>query len=59
MVLDEGRAEDEEDFFVEVAVETTRAGATHAATQIAETEELSADRWGELPPITIVNPSPT
>ena len=56
VVLDEGRAEDEEDFFVEVAVETTRAGAAHAATQIAETEELSADRWGELPPITIVNP---
>ena len=51
-----GEAEGEEDFFVEVAVEPTRAGATHAATQIAETEELSVDRWNELPPITIVNP---
>ncbi|MCY4028093.1 MAG: glutamine amidotransferase [Acidobacteria bacterium] len=51
-----GDAEAEEDFFVEVAVEPTRAGATHAATQIAESEELSVDRWNELPPITIVNP---
>ncbi len=51
-----GDAEGEEDFFVEVAVEPTRAGATHAATQIAESEELSVDRWNELPPITIVNP---
>ena len=54
VVLDE--SEGEEDFFVEVAVEPTRAGATHAATQIAESEELSVDRWNELPPITIVNP---
>ena len=56
VVIDERGADGEEDFFVEVAVETTRAGATHAATQIAETEELSVDRWSELPPITIVNP---
>ena len=51
-----GDGDGEEDFFVEVAVEPTRAGATHAATQIADTEELSVDRWNELPPITIVNP---
>ena len=56
VVLDGDRADGEEDFFVEVNVETTRAGATHAATQIADTEELSVDRWRELPPITVVNP---
>ena len=56
VVLEERDADGEEDFFVEVNVETTRAGATHAATQIAETEELSVDRWRELPAITIVNP---
>ena len=56
VVLDERSADSEDDFFVEIGVETTRAGATHAATQIAETEELSAERWRELPAITIVNP---
>jgi len=56
VVLDTARAEDAEDFFAEVNVATTRAGATHAATQISETEELSVARWQELPPITIVNP---
>ena len=55
-MLDGDRADGEEDFFVEVNVETTRAGATHAATQIADTEELSVNRWSELPPITVVNP---
>ena len=56
VVLDPERAESEESFFVEVGVETTRAGATHAATQIADTEQASVERWQELPPITVVNP---
>ena len=56
VVLDPAGGDGEESFFIEVDVETTRAGATHAATQIADTEELSVDRWQELPPITIVNP---
>ena len=56
VVLDEARGEGDESFFVEVGVEPTRAGAAHAATQIADTEEASAARWRELPPITIVNP---
>jgi uncharacterized membrane protein len=55
VVVGEPRGDGEETFFVEVAVEPTRAGATHASTQIADTEELSAARWRELPPITIVN----
>ena len=56
VVLDAAQGDGEESFFTETAVEATRAGATHAATQIADTEELSAARWGELPPITVVNP---
>ena len=56
VVLDAARSDGEESFFAETAVETTRAGATHVATQIADTEELSAARWQELPPITVVNP---
>ena len=55
VVIGEPRGDGENTFFVEVAVEPTRAGATHASTQIADTEELSAARWRELPPITIVN----
>ena len=56
VVLDEARGAGDESFFVEVGVEPTRAGVAHAATQIADTEEASAARWRELPPITIVNP---
>ena len=56
VVLDETRSDGDESFFVEVGVEPTRAGTAHAATQIADTEDASAARWRELPPITIVNP---
>jgi uncharacterized membrane protein len=56
VVLDETRSDGDESFFVEVGVEPTRAGVAHAATQIADTEDASAARWRELPPITIVNP---
>ena len=33
----------------------TRAGLTHAVTQIAPTEQASAARWDELPGVTAVN----
>ncbi|OFW16219.1 MAG: hypothetical protein A3F70_08805 [Acidobacteria bacterium RIFCSPLOWO2_12_FULL_67_14] len=33
----------------------TRAGQTHAATQIAATEEASGARWRDLPQVTSVN----
>lgn len=33
----------------------TRAGQTHASTQIAATEAASAGRWRDLPPVTSVN----
>ncbi len=56
VVLDPLAADAEESFFAEVRVATTRAGASHAATQIAETEEASVERWDTLPPVTVVNP---
>ena len=56
VVLDPARSDAEESFFQEVSVETTRAGATHPATLIAEDETASVERWGTLPPVTIVNP---
>ena len=55
VVLDESAVDGESSFFVETEVRPTRAGATHPATQIADTEEASGARWAELPPITLVN----
>lgn len=55
VVLGEPAGEDEAGFFLETDVRPTRAGATHPATQIADTEEASGARWLELPPITLVN----
>lgn len=37
-------------------VRPTPAGIGHAVTQIAKTERESAERWGELPEVTTVNP---
>ncbi|MEE2635662.1 MAG: glutamine amidotransferase [Acidobacteriota bacterium] len=56
VVIEERDGSGESEFFVETEVRPTRAGATHPATQIAETEETSGARWMELPPITLVNP---
>ena len=56
VVLDPSRVDSVEGFFAEVNVETTRAGAAHPSTLIAETEQASIDRWQSLPPVTIVNP---
>ena len=56
VVLDPARVGAEESFFQEVLVETTRAGATHPSTLIADSEAASVERWGSLPPVTIVNP---
>ena len=56
VVLDGERADGEESFFQEVSVETTRAGATHPSTLIADSESDSVERWRTLPPVTIVNP---
>lgn len=43
-------------FLAEVFVEPTPAGRVHAATQIGEDEETSAERWKSLPPVTVLNP---
>ena len=56
VVLDAERAESEDGYFSEVSVRTTRAGASHPSTLIADTEEASRERWDTLPPVTVVNP---
>ena len=56
VVLPAVPADSEEGFFAEVKVSATRAGESHAATQIADTEDASAARWDTLPPVTVVNP---
>jgi uncharacterized membrane protein len=43
-------------FVEEIKVSPTRLGQTHVATQIADTEQLSAERWASLPALTTVNP---
>jgi uncharacterized membrane protein len=55
VMLNDTAGDGEDGFFVETSVRPTRAGATHPATQIADTEEGSEARWLELPPITMVN----
>ena len=42
-------------FFAEVNVHPTRAGLSHPATQLADTEAAARERWGKLPPLTVVN----
>jgi hypothetical protein len=42
-------------FFADIKPQLTPAGASNAATQVAETEEKSADRWKTLPSVTSVN----
>ena len=56
VILDPSRSDGEESFFQAVSVEPTRAGSAHPATLIAEDEAASVERWGTLPPVTIVNP---
>ena len=56
VVLDSTFVDSEESFFVVASVQTTRAGASHPSTLVADTEERSIERWETLPPISIVNP---
>jgi len=39
-----------------IQVTPTRAGQSHAVTQIEKTEQESVKRWSELPPVISVNP---
>ena len=43
-------------FFSELKVEPTPAGLTHPVTQIAPTEQASAERWKQLPELSTFNP---
>ena len=47
---------DGEPVFTELVVTPTRAGETHPAMQVADTEEASAERWRSLPAISSLNP---
>ncbi|MCI0433428.1 MAG: VWA domain-containing protein [Gemmatimonadetes bacterium] len=42
-------------FFTMIRVRPTRAGLTHAATQIAPTEKESGERWAGLPELSTFN----
>ncbi len=55
VVLDPDATSEEPDF-VELRVQPTRAGATHASTQIADTEQESVDRWKDVPAVSSLNP---
>ena len=57
VVLDQRDAvgDDEPPDFVELLVSPTRSGVAHATTQIAATEEESAERWKSLPPVSSLN----
>jgi hypothetical protein len=44
------------DFVEAIKVRPTRLGQTHVATQVAESEQQSAERWATLPMLTTVNP---
>ncbi len=54
VLLEDAKAAAE--FVEEIKVSPTRLGQTHVATQIADTEQLSAERWASLPALTAVNP---
>ena len=47
---------DGEPVFTELVVAPTRAGATHPALQVADTEDESAERWRSLPAVSSLNP---
>jgi uncharacterized membrane protein len=54
VVLEETRAEPA--FFSQLKVEPTAFGMTHGVTQLAATEDQSAERWKTLPPVSTMNP---
>ncbi len=53
--LGEPAARPEPESLAELAVRPTAAGAAHALSRLAETEDSSAARWSTLPPLTTVN----
>jgi uncharacterized membrane protein len=55
-VLLEERRDAKQAFFAEMKVEPTPFGMTHGVTQLAASEETSAERWKKLPPLSTLNP---
>jgi uncharacterized membrane protein len=49
-------SESKERFFAEIKVELTPFGLTQGATQLAGTEEKTAERWQSLPVLSTFNP---
>jgi len=47
--------EHREEYFAELNVSPTAAGALHPATQIGASEQASVDRWKTMPALTTVN----
>jgi uncharacterized membrane protein len=56
VVLEEGRRDPKQAFFAEMKVEPTPFGMTHGVTQLGASEEISAERWKKLPPLSTLNP---
>jgi len=56
VILDGKAGDEKEPFFAEMKVDATPAGLVHPAMQIAPTEEATAKRWKELPPVSTFNP---
>jgi uncharacterized membrane protein len=56
VTLREVDGEEDDSFFAEVDVEPTPVGKTHPITQFAGGVEQSITRWGQLPPLTTLNP---
>jgi uncharacterized membrane protein len=55
LIIDPGRRASDPAPLARLKISPTRAGQSHAATQLAATEAASAARWGELPLVTSVN----
>ena len=56
VVLGEPLLVDGEPVFTELIVSPTRAGQTHPAMQVGDTEKTSTERWKSLPAISSLNP---
>ncbi len=56
VMLEAPAGDAEHPFFAEMKVDLTPAGLVHPAVQIAPTEEATAKRWKELPPVSTFNP---
>jgi uncharacterized membrane protein len=54
VVLEDTRSEPK--FFAQLKVEPTAFGMTHGVTQLAATEDQSAERWKTLPNVSTLNP---